>query len=127
MGRPLLACYNPDPEVIRWGLLRMRYLILPYLLCAAMEVLSGGLRGLGHSFTPMIVTLLGACVFRVVWVWWILPLDRTMNTLLLSYPVSWLLVLTVNGGLLYFVVRRLFRQTAHPGREKSSRHATLRV
>ncbi len=126
VGEPLLRCYNPEREVIGWGLLRMRYLILPYLLCAAMEVLSGGLRGLGHSFKPMIVTLLGVCVFRVAWVWWILPLDRTMNTLLLSYTVSWILVLTVNGGIFYFVVHRLFRQKAHAAPGSSPRHLTLR-
>ncbi len=49
-----------------------------------------------------------------------------MNTLLLSYTVSWILVLTVNGGLFYFVVRRLFRQKAHAAPGSSSRHITLR-
>ena len=75
---------------------------------------------------PMVVTLMGACVFRVAWVWWILPLDRRMETLFISYPVSWILVTGVNGLIFYVVLRRLFRQAAHHAPESSPRHFTLR-
>ena len=111
-GNTLLRIYNPNPEVIKWGMLRLKYLVTTYMLCAVMDVISGGLRGLGHSLTPMLVTLMGACVFRVVWVFWIFPLDPTMENLLISYPVSWILVSLVNGIILYTVVRHLFRDAA---------------
>ena len=112
-GPQLLRIYNPDPEVIQWGMIRLKYLVTTYFLCAAMDTMSGSLRGLGHSLTPMIVTMLGACVFRIVWVFWIFPHFRTMENLLLSYPVSWTLVCIVNGAILYFVCRQLFNEVAH--------------
>ena len=112
-GRPLLYLYNPDPVVIEWGMLRLKYLLIPYMLCSSMDIFSGGLRGLGHSFKPMFVTLMGACAFRVAWVWWVLPLHRSMETLFISYPVSWVLVTGVNGLIFYVVLRRLFDQAAH--------------
>ena len=113
-GPYTLPLYNPDPEVVRQGLLRLNYLVTTYFLCGAMDIASGSLRGLGHSLTPMIVSLLGACAFRVFWIYWILPFKPDMDTLLLSYPVSWVLVLAVNGTILFFVCRKLFRDAAHP-------------
>jgi len=115
-GPYLLEIYNPDPEVIQWGMIRLKYLVTTYFLCAIMEVLNGSLRGLGHSLTPMVVTLLGACVFRVVWVVWVFPLRPTMEFLLLSYAVSWILVCLVDGGILQIVCRKLFRDAAHKPR-----------
>lgn len=113
LGPYLLRIYNPDPEVIQWGMIRLKYLVTTYFLCAIMDTMSGSLRGLGHSLTPMIVTMLGACVFRIVWVFWVFPHFRTMENLLLSYPVSWALVCIVNGAILFFVCRKLFDDVAH--------------
>ena len=118
-GPLLLGIYNPDPEVIRWGMIRLKYLVSVYFLCAIMEVISGSLRGLGHSLTPMVVTLLGACVFRVAWVLWVFPNFRTMENLLLSYSVSWIMVCLVNGTILYYICRKLFRDAAHGQRHPS--------
>ena len=125
-GRPLLSIYNPDPEVIARGMVRLKYMLIPYMLNCTMDIFSAGLRGLGHSFTPMLATWTGVCVFRVAWVWWVLPLDRTMETLFISYPISWILVSVVNGLMFYFVLRGLFRQAAHPV-SGVDRHFTLRA
>ena len=116
----LLGIYNPASEVVRWGQIRLKYLVLVYFLCALMEVLNGALRGLGHSLTPMIVTMMGACVLRVFWVFWIFPRDPTLNNLLLSYPVSWILTSAVNGGILYWICRRLFHDVVESKRHLSS-------
>ena len=112
-GPRLLSLYNPDPEVVQWGMIRLKYLVSLYFLCAIMEVISGALRGLGHSLTPMIVTMLGACVFRVIWVIWVFPHYRTMENLLLSYSVSWIMICLVNGSILYYICRKLFQDAAH--------------
>ena len=117
-GPRLLKIYNPDPEVIRWGMIRLKYLVTIHFLCAIMEVLNGALRGLGHSLTPMVVTMLGVCVFRVIWVLWLFPLRPTMDFLLLSYMVSWLRVGLVDGTILYFVCRNLFRTA--PGQPRAA-------
>ena len=108
-GEEVLRVFNPNPEVIAWGLLRMKMLFTTYFLCGVMDVASGGLRGLGYSFLSAVITLFGACVFRVWWVFEIFPHYRTMENLLLSYPISWLLVAILNSTLLYWVCRRLFQ------------------
>ncbi|MBO5724954.1 MAG: polysaccharide biosynthesis C-terminal domain-containing protein, partial [Lentisphaeria bacterium] len=109
-GKQLIHIYNPDPEVIRWGLVRARILLTTYFLCGVMEVVTASLRGLGYSMGPTIVTLLGVCVFRVLWVWVIFPMDPTSLTLLLiSYPISWVLVAVINGLMLYLVCKKMFR------------------
>ena len=113
-GPYVLPLYNPDPAVVRLGLIRLDYVVTTYFIAAAMDITAGALRGLGHSLTPMIVSVLGICAFRIFWVVWILPFRRDMGTLLVSYPISWILVLAVNGAILFFVCRKLFRDAAHP-------------
>ena len=109
-GPDLLKIYKPDPEVIQWGMIRLKYLVTTYFLCAVMDVLNGALRGLGHALIPMIVGMLGICVFRIVWILTVFPHYRTMENLLLSYPVSWILIILVNGSVLYFICRKMFRE-----------------
>ena len=111
-GRTLLGFYNSDPEAIQWGMIRLRILFTSYFLCGLMDVVSGSLRGLGHSFKPMLVIMMGVCGLRVVWVFWILPCKRTMETLMVSYPVSWILVILINGAMLFYICRKMLKQQA---------------
>ena len=111
-GVQLLKIYNSDPEVIKWGLMRMKILLTTYFICGFMDVISGSLRGLGHSVKPTLVTLLGVCFFRIGWVFWIFPLSPTMENLMISYPVSWSLVAAVNGIILFVICRKMFRKAA---------------
>lgn len=109
-ARPVLSIFNTNPEVISWGILRMKILFTTYALCGIMDVVSGALRGLGSSLQPAIVTMLGVCVLRVVWVFCVFPLDRTMENLLISYPVSWFLTAAVNAVFLWILCRRVSAQ-----------------
>ena len=104
---PLLMIYNSDMQVIDWGLIRINYQLTFYFLLAVMEIINGALRGLGYSFVPTLVTLMGACVFRVGWVFLIFPLNPCMESLMISYPASWVLVSLVNGGMLFVICRRM--------------------
>ncbi|MDY3917699.1 MAG: MATE family efflux transporter [Candidatus Limivivens sp.] len=88
-GKQLLGIYSADPEVVRYGLIRMRIICLPYFLCGIMEVIVGSVRGMGHSVVPMIVALLGACGLRVVWIFTVFAMNHTIEILYLSYPVTW--------------------------------------
>ena len=112
-GRTLLGVYNNDPNVIEWGWTRLKILLTTYCLCGIMDVISGSLRGLGHSVKPMIVTLFGVCAFRVLWVFKIFPNYRTMSSLIFSYPVSWILVITLNGLMLTFICRKMLKKASH--------------
>lgn len=67
-GRPLLGIYTSSDEVVEVGMLRLIVICAPYALCGIMEVLVGALRGIGYSFMPMIVSLVGACGLRLLWI-----------------------------------------------------------
>ena len=112
-GNTLLGFYNSNPDVIQWGMIRLRVMFTVYFLCGWMDVVSGSLRGLGHSVKPMLVIMMGVCGLRVVWVFWVLPLRRSMETLFVSYPVSWILVILINGAMLFYICRKMVRQRSH--------------
>ena len=106
-GHDLIAIYNSDPEVVSWGMLRMNILFTTYFLCGIMDVISGALRGLGHSVMPAVITLLGVCVLRVFWVWLIFPLQPTMSNLMFSYPITWGITAIANGIYLYWAYNKI--------------------
>ena len=89
VGPWVLQVYSSDPEVIAYGLERMLLVCTPYALCGVMNVLVGAMRGLGSSLTPMVVSIFGVCVLRVVWIYTVFPLDPSFAMLFLSYPVTW--------------------------------------
>ena len=88
-GPTLLGIYNPNPEVIRFGMIRMSIILPTYFLCGLMDTMVGQMRGMGYSIVPMIVSLTGACLLRIVWLYTFFAADPTLNTLYISYPISW--------------------------------------
>ncbi len=105
----LLRLYSPDAEVIRYGMLRMSIICTTYCLCGMMDVMVGALRGMGYSIMPMLVSLTGACLFRVVWIYTIFQRYRTLTCLYVSYPISWALTFAVHALCFVIVYRRLIR------------------
>ena len=89
LGTPLLSIYNSEPEVIRYGLIRMGIILPTYFLCGNMDTMVGQLRGVGYSILPMIVSLSGACLFRILWIFTVFAHYHTLESLYLSYPASW--------------------------------------
>lgn len=110
-GGLLLKLYAKDPEVIAFGLLRMSVICVTYFLCGMMDVMVGALRGLGCSIVPTIVSLTGACLFRVVWIYTVFAQNRSLECLYTSYPISW--TLTLMAHIIYFIIvyRRLTKRT----------------
>lgn len=103
---PLLAIYRPDaPEAVAYGSLRMSIIVLTYFLCGIMEVFTGSLRGMGASLTPMLISLAGACVTRVIWIYTVFAAVPTLQVLYLCYPVSWLFTILMQI-VAFFVIRR---------------------
>ena len=107
-GEHLLALYSSDPAVIAAGLERMYIVCAPYFLCGMMDVMTGALRGIGYSVLPMVVSLLGACVFRILWVATIFAAVPTMQCLMISYPVSWLMTFLVLVAFFRLIWKRRF-------------------
>lgn len=89
IGTPLLGLYTSDAQVIEYGLRRMLITCVPYFTIALMNVTVGMLRGLGSSVMPMVMSIVGTCGLRILWIYTVLPLNPTWEMLFLSYPISW--------------------------------------
>ena len=89
-AEPLLRFFNSDPNVIELGKLRLLYIVSPQLINVVMEIISGSLRGYGISLAPAVLTLIGVCAIRITWVYTVFANSPTYETLMLVYPVSWL-------------------------------------
>ena len=108
-GRELLSIYSRNPAIIEAGLIRIRIICTIYFLCGIMDVIVGALRGLGYSTMPAIVSLLGACVFRLIWLATVFRFDQwhTVQTIYYSYPISWILTFSVHV-VCYIIVKKKY-------------------
>ena len=101
-----LGFFTKNPDVIMIGTKRLLIIGFTYALCGIMDVTANAIRGLGHSVLPMIVTLVGACGIRLVWLATIfqIPHLHTPTTIYISYPVSWLATfITLLISFIFFV------------------------
>ena len=114
-GQPLLSLYLDDPTaidpatgitVLAYGMKRLSYMLPLYCLCGLMDVAVGTLRGVGYSIMPMIVSLTGACLFRVVWILTVFATNPTLDILYISYPISWALTFGTHMLCYFFIVRK---------------------
>ena len=106
-GEKLLSLYNTDPEVIRWGMEQFMVVNVPYFLMGFQSIFSGALRGIGYSLLPMCISLVGICLFRVVWVMTVFKRTPTLFCLNLSYPISWVLTGIVMGIAFFYFFKRV--------------------
>lgn len=113
-GNALLWIYTDDPAVVQAGIVRLGIICAPYALCGMMDTMVGALRGIGYSVMPMIVSLMGACVLRLVWLATVFQIPRyhTPECVYWSYPISWLITLAVHVVCYVWARRRLMRRAA---------------
>lgn len=114
-GRQLIGIYSNEAAVIQAGMVRLKMLGITYFLCGFMDVMVGALRGLGFSVVPMIVSMLGACGLRLIWVFTIFQLNPVPQMLYPSYPVSWIVTFLVHLCC-WLVIRKKVRQKLESGR-----------
>ena len=110
-GKNLIGFYTQSPEVITEGVKRLSIIAGSYMLCGMMDVTSGSLRGMGYSFTPMVVSLIGVCLFRVVWVATVFQIEayHTIETIYYSYPISWSLTFAAHF-VTFLIAKSLLRR-----------------
>ena len=106
-GTRLLHFYSSDAAVVAAGYERLRVICGTYLLCGIMDTLASSLRGLGYSVLPMVVSLVGSCLLRLVWIATIFQLNRTPFMLYISYPISWVLTAAVHLACLLVVRHKM--------------------
>ena len=112
-ARPLLSIYITDSEeAVKYGIIRISCICLPYFLCGIMDVATGLLRGIGYSVMPMIVTVAGVCVFRIVWIYTVfrIPQFHTLESLYLSYAISWTLTFAIEIICFNVILRKMSRK-----------------
>lgn len=86
---PLMRMFTKDAEVIAFGKQAMRYFCPFYFLLSIMHGLAGTVRGTGKSVPPMVILLTSLCLFRIIWIQFVLPLFSTIDGVFVLYPVSW--------------------------------------
>ena len=86
---PIVHLFTSDPAVTAIGAQRMALIMPFFIFCSLLDVTSGAVRGLGRSFQIMLVSLFGACGLRLIWVFFFLPMKRTLTFLYVAYPLSW--------------------------------------
>ena len=108
-GEKLLSIYITDSaKAIQYGLVRLSFICLPYFLCGLMDVTTGALRGMGASVIPMIISILGVCGIRILWIYTIfrIPAYHTPECLYLSYTISWIATFLCQLFAYVFVFRK---------------------
>ena len=88
---PIMRLFTTDEAVIAFGCSAMRWFCPFYFLLSILHGLAGAVRGTGASVPPMVVLLVSLCLFRILWIQWILPLFGTYEGVMMVYPVSWAL------------------------------------
>ncbi len=105
LDEQIVSFFSDDRGVIEIGADRMRLVMPFYFFCSLMDVAASQIRGMGKSVEPMLVSLIGACGIRIFWVFFILPLDRTLVNLYWSYPVSWAVTFFAQF-IMYFILKK---------------------
>ncbi len=101
-GKPLLSIYTSDPAVISEGMTVMKYNTLLVFLCGLMETIMGSIRGMGYTVMTMVVSMLGACGIRILWIGTIFPVFHTQDMLFCVFPISW--IITTIAHLICFMI-----------------------
>ncbi|WP_417182266.1 MATE family efflux transporter [Blautia sp.] len=89
LAGPLYRLFTTDEGVVRIGVDMMHFLLPSYFMYVVIGILSGALRGAGRVLVPMLLTCGGVCLIRIIWMFGVFPTHSGINTIMLSYPVSW--------------------------------------
>lgn len=122
LGRHLLTLYTSDQEVIKLGMQRMFVMMAAFFTCGMMNTFPGITRGMGYSIMPMLSTLIGACLMRIVWLFTIFHVYHTETMLFVCYPVTWAIAGIGQVGIFFYARRKLRRQESNPVQRTATAH-----
>jgi len=108
----IIGLFSTDPAVIKAGAERLVFIMQSYILCCLMNLMGGQIRGMGRSIEPLIISLLGACGLRILWIYTVFASHRTLITLYWSYPMSWGITFLVYIVYYYILKRKLNKANA---------------
>ena len=107
--RELLGIYVSTEAAINFGAQRIFYTVGLYFLCGLMDIFAYSLRAIGYSMLPTVISTLGACGFRLLWIFLIFPIDffHNLSWLAISYPISWTLTALTHAIFFTVLFKRL--------------------
>lgn len=116
LARPLLRIYTDNEAAINYGVEKLKIVSTTYIIYCLSCTISSGIRGMGYSFMPMAVSLIGICVLRIVYIYTIFPLDQfhTIFGLYISYPLSWLITVIAHFICLFFCSKKAYKRMNEP-------------
>ncbi|MCQ2591623.1 MAG: MATE family efflux transporter [Treponema sp.] len=108
-GRQLLGIYSKSPEVVDAGMVRCWVIFTTYYLCGMMDSMANSIRGIGHSLIPVIITIFGVCVFRLLLIFTVfqIPQFHSPVTIYISYPISWIIAFCAQVVAYFHISRKL--------------------
>ena len=109
-SKPLLSLYISDSKAIGYGITRLALIVMPYFIGGMMQVVLNIIRGMGHSFFPMVISIFSNCVFRILWIFTVFAHFRESSSawtiLYMSYPISWTLAVIMGFVVYYYVMKK---------------------
>lgn len=117
---PLLKMYGVVPGepgsleamAMKAATVRVYLIGFPYFMCGIMEVFVGVLRGVGKSMLSMFISLIGACLLRIIWLWVLFPIFPTLECVYLSYPVTWIITIAMQIVITHMILKRIAKENA---------------
>ena len=106
-GPWLLSFFNGEPEVIELGMIRVTAIVGFEVINALVDSSSGAMRGYGRSLAPAILSLIGICGLRIVWVYTVFAADPSFTSLMAVYPVSWIVTSTMIFIAYFILIRQV--------------------
>lgn len=100
-----IGFFTSEPDIVRYAAIRMVYVLLFQFMASSYEISGAALRGLGYSMTPTVLTIFGTCLLRLVWIFVVVPMSRSYETLLTVYPISWVIT-GIAVCTAYAIIRR---------------------
>ncbi len=97
----ILTIFTNDAEVIKIGCVIVLFTVPGYISWVFVEVMSGAIRAAGDAFISMLISIIGICALRLIWIYTAVPLNHTIQMICLSYPITWFIT-----GLCYFIYYR---------------------
>lgn len=104
-GKQLLRLFNSDPNVIAFGYQRLFWILSFEVINGTIDIISGAMRGYGESLTPALITLVCICGVRIVYIFTYFASHRSFTTLMLAYPISWIITVIVISAA-YLIMRK---------------------
>lgn len=108
-GKALLGIFSPSQIVVEAGMLRLSVILITYFTCGMMDCMASAIRGMGHSVMPMIVTLVGACGLRMIYIFTFFQIPRfhTFRSIFYSYPLSWVVTFLFLTASFVWVMKKI--------------------